>query len=301
MNLLDGKKLSEKLLTELKNKIKKENIRPKFVSILVGNNQASLVYLRNKKTKCEEVGISFELRDFNNAITQEDLIKEINKINNDITIHGCIIQLPLPKHIDTNLILDTLDSTKDVDCFHTSNIGKLLNENTCFYPATPMGITLLLKEYNIETKGKHCVIIGKSKIVGSTLGLMLSNENTFASTVTLCDKYTENIRDIVKTADILVVASGKHHLIDNTFTFKNNLVIFDVGIHRIKDETKKKGYKLEGDVCFKDVNDKVSYITPVPGGVGPMTVYCLLENIYNSYEDEDTILQSICSYIPEEL
>ena len=141
----------------------------------------------------------------------------------------------------------------------------------------------------------------KSKIVGATLCLMLSNENTFASTVTLCDKYTENLRDIVKTADILVVASGKHHLIDKTFTFKENLVIFDVGIHRIKDESKKSGYRLEGDVCFEDVSDKISHITPVPGGVGPMTVYCLLENIYNSYEDEDSILHSICSYIPEEL
>jgi len=201
------------------------------------------------------------------------------EINEDDNINGCIIQLPLPNHINSELILNRLNSNKDVDCFTDENIGKLLNNESKFYPATPYGITLLLDNYNILTKGKNITIIGKSRIVGTPLALLLSNENKYAGTVTLCDKNTINLKDHIEEADILIVCAGVHHLIDKKYKVKETSTLIDVGIHRIPDSTKKNGYRLEGDIDFNYFENRCSYITPVPGGVGPMTVYALLLNI----------------------
>ena len=284
MRILDGKKLSEELTGELKTKIINENIKASFTTILVGENPSSIIYINKKKEKCEKLGIKFNLVNLSDNITTSELVEEIYRVNRNDNINGLIIQLPLPKHINTQHILDEVSPLKDVDCFSSVNLGTMVTGNSVFKPATPYGIELLLKHNNINTIGKNVVIIGKSLIVGTSLGIILSNEQTNGATITLCDKYTENLKNHVSKADILIVASGKHHLINDNFKIKQGVVIIDVGIHRIEDNSKKSGYKIEGDVDFKSVKDKCSYITPVPGGVGPMTVYCLLENIYTAYK-----------------
>ena len=282
MKILDGKELSNKLLGDLKVKIKNDGLTPSFVCILVGKNPASMVYIEKKRQKCELVGIKFNLISLPETIEKSELVRTIKKANNDNSIHGIIVQLPLPVHINTQEILDEVSVVKDVDCFNSVNMGMIITGTPAFYPATPMGIEMLLNHNKIETVGKSCVIIGKSLIVGTSLGLMLSNEKTHSATVTLCDKNTQDLKRYVEGADILVVAAGKHHLINSGFTLKKGVVVIDVGIHRIDDNSKQRGYRLEGDVDFNSVKDQCSFITPVPGGVGPMTVYCLLENIYKS-------------------
>jgi len=277
MVILDGKNLSKTLLNELKNVLTYNNLT--FACILVGNDPASKTYVNNKKKKCIKLGIQFILLEFPDNVSNEILINKIDEINEDDNINGCIIQLPLPDHINTEVILNRLDGAKDVDCFTNENVGKLINNKSKFYPATPYGITLLLDNYNIATKGKNITIIGKSRIVGIPLALLLSNENTYAGTVTLCDKNTINLKDHIENANILIVCAGVHRLIDKKYKVKESSTLIDVGIHRIPDSTKKNGYRLEGDIDFNFFKDKCSYITPVPGGVGPMTVYSLLLNI----------------------
>ena len=285
-NILDGKKVSKELLCTLKEKMYKLKMNhscvPTFISVLVGDDNASKIYLNQKKLRCEEVGIKFTLLDLPYKTTTEKLLETINILNKDTTVDAYIVQLPLPIHINTSKIIAAIDSTKDVDCFSHINIGKLITKEKGLYPATPYGIILLFDYYNIDVKGKNCVIIGKSMIVGTPLALMLSNEYTKAGTVTLCDKYTENLKEYVNRADIIIVAAGVHHLINKEYIVKSTSVIVDVGMHHIKDTTKKTGYRLEGDVDYSYFKDKCAYITPVPGGVGPMTVYALLDNIYTA-------------------
>ena len=277
MTKLDGNNLSKNLLNNLKNDIVGKHLN--FVCILVGDDPASKTYINNKKNKCEYVGINFILVEFPDNIPNNILINKINELNNNKDIHAYIIQLPLPNHIEINNILNIIDKKKDVDCFHPENVGNIILNNPYFYPATPYGICLLLDHYNITTEGQNITIIGKSNIVGNPLSLMLSNENNYRGTVTLCDKYTNNLKSYVEHADILIVAAGVHHLIDQTYKVKQTVTLIDVGIHKISDVTKKNGYKLEGDIDFNYFEDKCKYITPVPGGVGPMTVYALLFNI----------------------
>jgi methylenetetrahydrofolate dehydrogenase (NADP+) / methenyltetrahydrofolate cyclohydrolase len=281
--IIDGKKLSNEFTIELKNKIKKiKNIN--FVVILVGNDTNSLIYIKYKQKKCEELGINFKLNQYDINISEKDLLNEVEKINTDDNIDSCIIQLPLPSHLNQNKILNKLDPNKDADGFTFFNLGKLIKhdkEDFVIKPATVLGIEKIINYYNIETKGKNIVIIGKSVIVGTPLGLVLSNESTYSGTITLCDKNTENLREICKNADILIVSTGKHNLIDHTFELKKSVSIIDVGINRIKDESKKSGFRTEGDVEYNYFENKCENITPVPGGVGPMTVICLIENIIN--------------------
>ena len=280
---INGNKVSEILSIELGKKVSNiGNIN--FVVILVGTDTNNLIYIKHKKKKCEEFGINFKLNQYDVNISEKQLLDEIEKINTNDNIDSCIIQLPLPEHLEQNTILNKLDPKKDADGFTFFNLGKLIKYNEDDFiikPATVLGIEKLINYYNIETKGKNIVIIGKSVIVGTPLGLVLSNETTYSSTITLCDKNTENLREICKNADILIVSTGKHKLIDHTFKLKKSVSIIDVGINRIKDQTKKSGYKTEGDVDFKYFEDKCENITPVPGGVGPMTVICLIENIIN--------------------
>lgn len=277
--LLDGTKISKELSEQLKNKIK-SNIY--FCVVLVGNNPSSLVYINIKKKKCKEMGINFILKQFTEEITELSLINEINKINNNSKIDSCIIQLPLPHHINQNKVLNTLCPDKDADGFTVYNLGKLCkyeNKDILIKPATVLGIEEIIKYYKIKTVGQNIVIIGKSVIVGTPLALLLANENTYSGTVTICDKNTKNLKEICGLADILIVSAGVHNLIDSSYKLKSDICIIDVGIHKIPDKNKKLGYCLKGDVDFDYFKDKCKYITPVPGGVGPMTVICLIKNI----------------------
>tara|TARA_R100001163_G_C5066580_1_gene205094 strand:+ start:3208 stop:4107 length:900 start_codon:yes stop_codon:yes gene_type:complete len=281
--ILDGKSLSQKLRDRLKNKISDTKNTPHLVAILVGEDSASHVYIKMKKKACLEVGIRFTLINLPTDTSTEIVIKEIDNINRDIDIHGCLVQLPLPKQINEQLIINRVDPQKDVDCFHPLNIGLMALNQPHFVPATPYGIQMMIEEYKIPTKGKNCVIIGKSLIVGQPLMNLMSLESGMAATVTCCDKWTENLSQYTKKADILIVAAGVHHLINNLDMIKDGAVVIDVGIHRIKDSTRKSGHKLQGDVNFEALKNKCSYITPVPGGVGPMTVVALLYNTYKAY------------------
>lgn len=280
--ILDGKNLADKLLLDLKNKISLLNKNPQLIIIIIGNNSESEIYVNIKKRKAIYVGIACDIINLNNTITQNELLDILKTYNNNINIDGIIVQLPLPIHLNTNIILENVCYTKDVDGFNPYSTGCLITNNINFISATPYSVLHLIDSYNINTKGKHIVIIGKSTIVGSPLALLLSNENTYAGTITLCDKYTENLHNFVSSADILIVATGVHHLINSSYVIKKDSVIIDVGIHKIKDSTKKNGYTIQGDVDFNYFENKCKYITPVPGGVGPLTVYSLLDNTYKA-------------------
>ncbi len=278
MILIDGKLVSKTEENKLKDIISKMSSKPKFVAIQVGHNSASMVYLKAKKRMSEKLNIDYELIHLLDT-TNEKLSQLVQKINNDTSIHGCIIQLPLPSHIDRNII-NLIDPKKDVDGFTKYNLGCVLSGDINLCAATPLGIIKLIDYYKIPTQGKHCVIIGKSNIVGKPLSFLMANEETYKATVSICDKYTLNLKELVKTADILMVCAGVHHLIDDSFTLKPDVAIIDVGIHRIAGDN---GYHLEGDVDFDYFKDKCSYITPVPGGVGPMTVLSLISNVVDAY------------------
>jgi len=291
MKLLDGKLVSQKLRDQLKKQISKlhPNLdKPHLAVVLVGDNQSSKVYIKQKEKACLEVGIKFTLYQMTSNVDTSDILSQIDQINNDPLIHGLIVQLPLPKNINKDLVISRISAQKDVDGFHPENIGKLLLNKNTFKPATPYGIELLIKHYQIPTQGQHCVILGKSLIVGQPLANLMCLETGLGATVTCCDKNTKNMREIIKMADILVVAVGKHHLINDANWLKPNVVIIDVGIHKINDKTKKRGFRLEGDVDFHNpsIQDKCAYMTPVPGGVGPMTVAGLLQNTYQGYQEQ---------------
>ena len=281
--IIDGKLISNKLIEDLKNKIKKEQIIPRLVIIQVGNNESSNVYIKNKKIQCEKIGINCHIKNLDNDINIEQLLNLIKDLNMNKTVHGYIIQLPLPEHIDQNILFQNIDIYKDVDCFHPYNVGNIIFKKSLFYPATPYGICKLLDYYDIDTVGKNITIVGKSNIVGNPLSMMLSNENNYKGTVSICDKYTNNLSFYIENADIIIVAAGVHNLINEKFKVKKTAVLIDVGINKIEDKTKKSGFRLKGDIDYDYFVDKCAYITPVPGGVGPMTVYSLLENCYKAY------------------
>ena len=278
MILLDGKKLSLKLKDELKLKTKEYidiyNIIPKLVIIMVGNNPASQIYVRNKIKSATYCGIKAELINLEESITNEELINVVEKLNIDNSVHGIIVQLPLPKHINEEMIINTVKAEKDVDGFGIINKGKLFSGINCLVSATPSGIMKLLKEYNIDLTGKNAVVIGRSNIVGKPMSMLLLNAN---ATVTITHSKTKNLSEITKNADIIVAAVGKANFVTSDMV-KEGVVIIDVGINRIDD-------KIYGDVDFENVKEKASYITPVPGGVGPLTIVSLLENTLKTYEE----------------
>lgn len=265
MKLLDGKLVSEQLLTQLKQEIIDKNLQPKLVVIQVGNDLASSVYVRNKQKTAEKIGIQSETIQADETITQDELMSLVNKYNEDDTVNGILVQLPLPSHIDERKILESIHPSKDVDGFHPLNVGKLNIGQQEMIPSTPAGIMGLLKYYNIPIKGKHVVIVGRSNIVGKPLAHLLLNEH---ATVTIAHSQTENLKALTKQADILVVAVGRAGMITADYV-KDNAVVIDVGINRTKNG-------LKGDVNFNDVKSKVAFITPVPGGVGPMTITMLM-------------------------
>lgn len=278
--ILDGKKLSleifEKISNEIKYLKKKGKHIPHLVIILIGDNHSSYLYVKNKIQDCKNVGINSSLLHFNNKISQKELIKEIYILNNDDYVDSFIIQFPLPDHIDQNKIILAINPKKDVDGIHPLNLGRLLLEIPIFIPATPLGIINLLKYYKINTKGKNVLIIGRSNIVGKPISILMSLKKWGNSTVTLVHSDTKNILIQSKKSDIIITAMGVPRFLTSDM-IKKNVILIDVGINFIKDN-KYKDYKIVGDIDFDNVYSKASYITPVPGGVGPMTRASLLMN-----------------------
>jgi len=281
MGILNGKELALKLNLELKNKIssfiKTSGIKPKLAAVLVGDDPASKLYINIKRKTCSEIGIGSILVDLDKNITKSKLLDEIKKLNKDKSVHGILLQIPLPRNLQpyTSKFIEQIDPIKDVDGLHPINRGKLFDYNEDFVPCTPKGIITLLEHYNIEIQGKNVVIINRSNLVGKPLIFMLLKRN---ATVTVCHSYTKNLDGYTKKADILIVAVGKSKFITKEMV-KEGVVIIDVGISR-------ENGKLSGDVDFEGVFDKCSWITPNPGGVGPMTVSFLLQNTFNAYKKQ---------------
>ena len=282
MILLDGKRISDEIkegiAIEVANLISEGRKKPHLAAILVGNDGASETYVNAKVKACNKAGFDSTLIRFNNNVSEKELLVEIEQINNNLDIDGLIVQLPLPNHINEMKVTEAVHTSKDVDGFHPENIGRMVLNLATYLPATPAGILELLKQYNIETSGKHCVVIGRSHIVGSPISILMArNNNPGNCTVTLTHSRTQNLKEITKTADILIVALGKAEFVTSDMV-KNGVCIIDVGISRVKSDKTKSGWKLLGDVSYNEVKDKCSFITPVPGGVGPMTIAMLLRN-----------------------
>ena len=259
-------------------------IRPKISIILVGEDVPSQIYVKNKLKVAEEVGIEAKLHKFDEDVSEETLLNLIQKLNEDKNTNGMIVQLPLPQHLDRNKIINSIDVCKDIDGLHQQNYGNLIlseNIDEMLIPATPLGITLLLQYYGIELAGKNCVIIGRGVTVGTPLSILLSKKN-FNATCTLCHTKTKNLKDHTLQADVLISATGAPLSVTKDMV-KEGAVVVDVGISRVADSTKKSGVRLVGDVDFENVKDKCSFITPVPGGVGPMTITALLWNSFKAY------------------
>ena len=282
MILLDGKKTSNDIKDEIAQEVKKiisnGGKKPHLAAILVGNNGASETYVNAKVKACERVGFESTLIRLDEDVEEEKLISQIIKVNENDLIDGLIVQLPLPDHIDEKKIINTISLSKDVDGFHPTNIGNMTLNLPCFIPATPAGIIELIKRYDIETVGKNCVVIGRSHIVGLPISILMAR-NTYPgnSTVTILHSRSKNIKEICQKADILIVALGIANFVTSEM-IKKGACIIDVGITRVSSEKTKSGWKLLGDVDFHNVQEKVNYITPVPGGVGPMTIAMLLKN-----------------------
>ena len=284
MELLDGKKTSLEIQNELSEKVKSLVLNgsnpPHLAAVLVGDDGPSRTYVNAKVKACDKVGFKSTLHHLTSDVSELELLKIIKELNEDDSVDGFIVQLPLPNHIDNNKITLAISPKKDVDGFHPENIGKMTLGLPTFLPATPNGVMELLKRYDIPTEGKKTVVIGRSSIVGTPMSILMSRKsNPGNSTVTLAHSRTKNLDDICKQADILIVAIGIPEFVTSNMV-KPNAVVIDVGIHRIEDTSKKNGFRLIGDVNFNEVSSKCSYITPVPGGVGPMTIASLLTNTY---------------------
>jgi methylenetetrahydrofolate dehydrogenase (NADP+)/methenyltetrahydrofolate cyclohydrolase len=290
MILLDGKKtasdIKEEMAIEVSSLIVHGRKKPHLAAILVGSDGASETYVNAKVKACEKVGFDSTLVSLDDKISESDLLSEIEKININKDIDGLIVQLPLPSHIDEVKVTKAINPNKDVDGFHPENIGRMVLNLPTYLPATPSGILELLERYNVDTLGKHCVVIGRSHIVGSPISILMArNNNPGNCTVTLTHSCTKNLKNITKTADILIVALGKAGFVTRDM-LKDGVCIIDVGITRVKSNITKSGWKLLGDVAFDQVKDKCSFITPVPGGVGPMTIAMLLKNTLISAKRE---------------
>jgi methylenetetrahydrofolate dehydrogenase (NADP+)/methenyltetrahydrofolate cyclohydrolase len=282
MILLDGKKTASDLKLEIAESVKKIKANggktPHLAAILVGKNGASITYVTAKVKACELVGFTSTLFELPENTSEEKLLSEIEKLNNNKDIDGFIVQLPLPKHIDEQKILMAVNPDKDVDGFHPTNVGKMALDLPSFLPATPFGILELLERYKVETSGKHVVVIGRSHIVGRPMSILMSQKRLAGNaTVTITHSRTKNLKEFTLQADIIVAALGKPEFLTGDMV-KKGVTIIDVGITRVEDATKKRGYRLAGDVHFESVNKKAAFITPVPGGVGPMTIAMLLKN-----------------------
>ena len=282
MKLIDGKKIALKIKDEIKDQVYKMielgEKPPHLAAVIVGNDGASLTYVGSKVKSCKQVGFNSTLITLPENISENELLYEVDKLNKNNDIDGFIVQLPLPKHIDENKVTLSINPNKDVDGFHPLNFGKMALGMKSFIPATPFGIIELLDRYQIKTSGKHTVVIGRSSIVGRPISILMNSKGKSGdSTVTVVHSRTKNIKDYIKSADILISALGVPDFVKKEMV-KDGVVVIDVGITRVIDENSEKGYVIKGDVDFESVKDKASYITPVPGGVGPMTIAMLLKN-----------------------
>ena len=290
MELIDGKKVSDQIKEEIAAEVAQLTAQggktPHLAAILVGNDGGSITYVNNKVLACEKVGFKSTLIRYEDTVTEEELLRKVNEINNDADIDGLIVQLPLPKHISSDKVTEAVAPQKDVDGFHPVNVGRMVANLPAFLPATPAGILELLKRYQIETKGKHCVVIGRSHIVGSPISILLAKSAYPCNcTVTITHSHTHNLKEICLQADIIIAALGKPEFVTADMV-KEGAVVIDVGTTRVKSDVTKSGFKLKGDVKFDEVAPKCSYITPVPGGVGPMTIASLLLNTLKSAKKE---------------
>jgi methylenetetrahydrofolate dehydrogenase (NADP+)/methenyltetrahydrofolate cyclohydrolase len=286
MQLLDGKAASQAIRDALKIQTAQCAAAgkqvPHLAAVLVGNNGASETYVASKVKACEEVGFKSTLIRAEESISALHLLNTIRQLNNDPDVDGILVQLPLPSHISAEEVINTIDPAKDVDGFHPNNVGRLVLGHPTFVPATPYGVMLLLEHYKVEIKGKHAVVLGRSNIVGRPMSILLSAAgNPGNCTVTLCHSHTPNVAELCRSADIIIAALGKPEFVTADMV-KEGAVVVDVGITRVDDPTKKRGYRIAGDVNFEAVAPKCSFITPVPGGVGPMTIAALLKNTYRA-------------------
>ena len=282
MILLDGKKISDEIKSEIKVSVEKlihkKERPPHLAAILVGDDGASLTYIGSKIRSCEQVGFKSSLFRYNSDISENDLIKKIEDLNINREIDGFIVQLPLPKHINEQKVLLSIDPRKDVDGFHPTNFGKMALGLKSFIPATPYGIMKLIEKYDIETEGKSCLVVGRSNIVGRPMSILMSLRGRYGnSTVTLAHSKSKNLAELTKKADIIIMALGIPEFLKSDMIKKDSTII-DVGITRVEDKSKRKGYIIKGDVDFDSVSKKAKFLTPVPGGVGPMTIAMLLQN-----------------------
>ena len=283
--ILNGKELAAQIKDEIANRVRHFTMEgqrpPHLAAILVGDDGASQTYVANKEKSSQEVGFISSVYRFPATTTEAELMESIEFLNNDDEVDGFIVQLPLPKHIDERRVINAINPNKDVDGFSPINIGRMVLGEEAFLPATPKGIVTLLQRYGIETEGKHCVVDGRSNIVGTPMATLMSRK-ALNSTVTLCHSKTADLPSITRQADILIVAIGKPEFVTADMV-KEGAVVVDVGIHRIADSTKKNGFRLLGDVKHGEVDAKCSWVTPVPGGVGPLTIVSLLENTFDAY------------------
>jgi methylenetetrahydrofolate dehydrogenase (NADP+)/methenyltetrahydrofolate cyclohydrolase len=288
--LLDGKFASEKIKAEIAQEaaafLTQSGRKPHLVAILVGNDGGSETYVASKMKNCEKVGFQSSLLRYDNSVTEAELLQKIEEINKDAGVDGLIVQLPLPKHIDPEKVTETIDYRKDVDGFHPINLGRMMRNLPCFIPATPYGILLMLQAYQIDTTGMHCVVVGRSNIVGSPMSVLMARNATPGNcTVTLTHSKTKNLKEMVLQGDIIVAAIGKKNFVTADMV-KTGAIVIDVGINRETSSETKSGFKLYGDVDFENVAPKASWITPVPGGVGLMTIVGLLKNTLASAKKE---------------
>jgi len=290
MQLIDGKKIAEEIRGEIKIEVAKliddEDRSPHLAAVIVGDDPASKTYVAAKEKACKSVGFLSSVYKLPEKTTEEELLELISFLNNDPEIDGFIVQLPLPDHISEDKIIQTIAPEKDVDGFHPVNLGRMVSGLPSYLPATPYGIMQLLERSGIETEGKHCVVLGRSNIVGTPISILLSRKaNPGNCTVTICHSRTKDIKKISASADILIAAIGQEGFV-TTDMVKKDAVIIDVGIHRVPSKETKSGFKLKGDVNFEEVAKKCSHITPVPGGVGPMTITGLLQNTLKAHKKE---------------
>lgn len=288
MDLIDGNAVAEKTIAALKEEIASLKSAPSLTLVRVGNDHSSGIYVNRKRKVAQSIGIKSTVLELPAEISQGELLDKITQLNHDTNVHGILVQSPLSKHHDALQIFNAIDPNKDVDGFHCSNVGKLCQEDDeGFVPCTPLGILELLKHYKVDTQGKHVVVLGRSLIVGKPAALLMTqNQTTGNATVTLCHSKTKDLEKITQTADILIAAIGKAQFVKESMV-KEGAVVIDVGINRIEDSSKKKGYRISGDVDFDKVAPKSRYITPVPGGVGPMTVAMLMKNTLKAYEKQN--------------
>ena len=281
MQLIDGKAVAaaikEEIAAEVKSIMASGGKQPHLAAVLVGHDGGSETYVKNKVLACEQCGFKSTLIRFEDDITEEELLNCVKQLNEDIDVDGFIVQLPLPKHINEQRIIEAIDYRKDVDGFHPINVGRMSIGLPCFISATPLGIITLLQRYNIQTSGKRCVVLGRSNIVGKPMAQLMLQKEYGDSTVTVCHSRTKNIEEICREADIIIAAIGIPGFVKENMV-KEGAVVIDVGTTRVPDATRKSGFRLNGDVDFENVSSKCSFITPVPGGVGPMTICSLMKN-----------------------